>query len=187
MKGRRKKSPELRSLQGDTGHRKKVVASTEPPALTVDKNLPANIFSSLRRLPPAWMSDDAKAIWVDRLPIALGEAKLQESGLQVFAMYCDALYRLEKYSWEIQKEGDTYTPKSGYRRKRPQVDMRDRALKDLRACASELNLAPKSWISSIGNFVGSELQMFLHGGRVLGPEAQSPDAANAVHNDTPDV
>ena len=176
MKGRHKKSPELAKLQGNTRRQKKPAIEEVTPDVAPQKISAQNNFFSLRFQPAAWLADGAKLIWAEQLAIALRETKLQESGLQVFAIYCDAVYRLQKYSQEIEVKGATYTTASGYVRKRPEVEMRDKAANDVRNYASELNLTPKSWIGSMGTFAGKQLDMFMNGGRI---DSVQPDVVAA--------
>ena len=164
MKGQPPKSPMLKKLQGNTGkRRKKSVVESEVPKISPEVS--EKIFFSAVQQAPSWLPDGAKTIWREQLPIVMRETKLQESGYQVFASYCDALHRLQKFTMDIDKQGATYKTESGYFRKRPEVEMRDRAANDVRTLAAELNLTPKSWISSMGTFSGRQLDLFMNGGQ----------------------
>lgn len=169
------KSPERKKLQGNTRMRGKVKPGAEIKAAAPET--PAQkLFFSPGWEPAAWLPDGAKKIWTELLPTALRETKLQRSSLSVFATYCDAVYRMQKYTALIEKDGATYTTASGYIRKRPEVEMRDAAARDLRIYASELNLTPKSWINSMGTFSGRQLDMFMNGGRAASHDEPTPEA-----------
>jgi P27 family predicted phage terminase small subunit len=182
MKGGPPKSDDLKALQGNAGKRAKATPKVDGadrvevmPDAVSQKN-PPEVFFSPGWAPAAWLPDGAKEVWRHLLPIALRETKLQESGLQVFAVYCDAVYRMQKYTREIETEGATYKTESGYIRKRPEVEMRDKAANDVRNFAAELNLTPKSWINSMGTFSGRQLDMFMNGGRAAEPMPETPGA-----------
>jgi phage terminase small subunit len=180
MRGGIPKSAALKKLQGNAGHRRKaapVVEQGTPAASEISK--PEFFFPACWE-PAEWLPEGAKRIWCEQLPIARRETKLQESGLIIFAAYCDALHRLQKYSWEIDAFGATYTTASGFERMRPQVEMRDRAVNEVRNYASELNLTPKSWIGSMGTFTVRELDMFINFGRVQPPPEEPGGSGSGV-------
>lgn len=170
MKGRSAKPDAVKKLQGNAGKRRPRAVSVDAAQATeaTPENFAAKFFFLQGGEPAAWLPEGAKRIWCEVLPIAQRETKLQQSGLQVFAAYCDAVYRLQKYSQEIETSGATYKTASGYFRKRPEVEMRDRAANDVRNLASELNLTPKSWIGSMGTFAGRQLGTYWSGGDDLG-------------------
>jgi P27 family predicted phage terminase small subunit len=174
MKGRPDKPTKLKALQGNAGKRLPPAPDGDVPAPEISEE----VFFSPGWQPAAWLPEGAKQIWREQLPIALRETKLQQSGLQVFATYCDALYRVHKYTRLIEEKGATYTTASGYERKRPEVEMRDAAVRDMRIYASELNMTPKSWINSMGTFSGRQLDMFMNGGRA--PAPIKPDMQGAT-------
>lgn len=169
MKGRSAKPAAVKKLQGNAGKRRTVTPEPQPEVSASPEILPAKLFFSPGWEPAAWLSDAAKRVWCEQLPIALRDTKLQQSGLIVFASYCDAVARLHKYSKDIEDNGATYKTATGHERKRPQVEMRDKAANDVRNYASELNLTPKSWIGSMGTFAGRQLDMFMNGGRGSAP------------------
>jgi P27 family predicted phage terminase small subunit len=173
MKGRSTKSPAVKKLQGNAGKRAKPAVVDDAPKPAAQEN-PEEVFFSSAWQPAAWLPEGAKKVWREQLPVALRETKLQLSSLQVFATYCDALHRLQKYTGLIEEKGATYTTNSGYERKRPEVEMRDNAARDLRIYANELNLTPKSWINSMGTFAGRQLDMFMNGGRVPQDQMDKP-------------
>lgn len=177
MKGRSAKPAAVKKLQGNAGKRRTVTPEPQPEASGAPKILPEKLFFSHGWEPAAWLPDGAKLIWCEQLPIVQRETKLQQSGLPTFAVYCDALYRLQKYSQEIEKDGATYKTATGHERRRPQVEMRDKAANDVRNYASELNLTPKSWIGSMGTFAGRQLDIFMNGGREAAP---APTAQGAT-------
>jgi len=173
----------LKRLQGNAGKRAKRPSVAEAQGEAAPEISATKLFFSPGWEPASWLADGAKRIWCELLPIARRETKLQESGLQLFAAYCDALYRLHKYSKEIEDKGATYTTDRGFVRKRPEVEMRDRAANDVRNFASELNLTPKSWIGSMGTFAGRQLDMFMHGG-VQAPAAPAQEQKGSVPVET---
>lgn len=126
--------------------------------------------------PPDWLSEHARAIFRAEIETARREARLQASQLPLFAAYCDALHRLEKYTRELDEHGATYETKTGFRRLAPEVTLRDRAAADVKALAAELMLTPKSWVSGMGTYAGRQLELFQHGGRSA-PTPQQPGAA----------
>lgn len=179
MRGRTPQSPEMRKLRGaeyrrvrkeSDEYRRMRQASDDRQEPGEDAPPCAKAFSAGWDA-PAWLPAGAKEVWRQALPIALRETKLQESALQVFAAYCDAVYRLQRYSRVVEAEGAIYTTASGYVRKRPEVEMRDKAAHAVRNLASDLNLTPKSWIGSMGTYAGRQLDMFMNGGRATAPEA----------------
>lgn len=179
MKGQPPKSAARKALQGNTGRRKKAVPVAEAESAPAEN--PPQIFFSDPWAAPEWLPDGARKIWAEHLPIARLETKLQLSGLHVFACYCDAVYRLQKYTRLVEEQGATYTTASGYIRKRPEVELRDRAANDVRNFAGELNLTPKSWIGSMGTFAGRQLDMFMNGGRPsAAPSAPKPQEQTAA-------
>ena len=162
MKGRGPVSPELRKLRGNPGRRKapaegeKSFFSGEAPEPD-DGDEPAapDPWS-----PAAWLPPGAREIWHREIEAAKRQARLQLSQLPLFATYCDALHRLERYTAVIEKDGATYTTPSGYRRLAPEVGLRDRAAQDVKALAAELMLSPKSWVSGMGTYAGRQLELF---------------------------
>lgn len=180
MKGQPPKSAGRKALQGNPGKRKTPAPVAEPVvaealAAPPEEN-PTKIFFSEGWNPPEWLPAGACQIWIDQLPTVLKETKLQQSGLPTFAQYCLAQYRVQQYTRELAA-GETYTTPSGYIRNKPQVELREKALKSVVSFAESLNLTPKSWINSMGGFASRQLDMFLHGGKA--PAVEQPSASPA--------
>lgn len=172
MRGRAPKAEKLKRLQGNTRQRGK----KKPPEVFFPSHAPSDPW-----LPPAWLPEGAKRAWASQIDLVRRETKLQESGLPTFAAYCDALARFVEYTKAIESGGATYTTNTGFRRAVPEIALRDRALLDLRNLAAELNLTPKSWITSMGTFSGRQLDLFMHGG--ARPTAAPADPNQPAPND----
>ncbi len=148
-------------LRGNAGKRRpRVLVSRNSPSPRAppDNFAPKNFFSKGSEA-PSWLPDDAKCLWRELLPSVRRENELQRSGLIIFAAYCDALYRLQKFSREIEDKGVTYATKSGNMRKRPEVDMRNSAANAVHSLANELNLTTRSRINATATFVGGRLDL----------------------------
>jgi phage terminase small subunit len=184
MKGRPGKPEALDQLQGRPGRRGAAApAQTADAAASPDPS--EDFFSSASPrdpwLPAPWLPSQAQAIWQRELEPARRQAHLKQSQLPLFALYCDALCRLERYTAELAASGSTYTTPSGYRRLAPEVGLRDKAAAEVKSLAAELMLSPKSWTSGMGTFVGRQLELFdEHRGAAATAAAAKPDSADAL-------
>lgn len=177
MRGRTRKSDAERELAGNPGKRK-------PKARQVFFSVPQGCPP-----PPGELSEEAQRIWADQIADVVKMVMLQRQGYQVFAMYCDALSRFWKYTQKLSR-GETYKTDTGFYRKKPEVELRDRAFSDVVKLASELNLTPKSWIASTStregralDTVARQLSLFGESGQPVAPPS-SPGAAQETTQET---
>src|SRR5579863_4862019 len=173
MKGRGPKPEALDALQGNPGKRRKDPGTTPAESTKVFFSEPPDPWS-----PPSALAPSAQAVWERDIEAARRQARMQQSQLPTFALYCDAIARFERYSAELEREGATYKTPSGYRRLAPEVGLRDRAAADIRQLAAELMLTPKSWASGMGTYAGRQLDLFRdRPGPSEGVTAPSPQKA----------
>jgi len=95
---------------------------------------------------PEWLGRDAKIEWDRQAPLLLKAGVLTESDRAVLTAYCIAWGRIKQCEEDIQKPKGGLTEESdgGIEFARAIVKIQDRAMMQLRACASELGLTPSS-------------------------------------------
>jgi P27 family predicted phage terminase small subunit len=195
MKGRSSTPDALNKLHGDPGKRRRKRTESKPePAASPEpaESKPADaakiFFSEGADAPPAWLNEDAKAIWRAELPDIKTRVMLLAPHMQVFALYCEALQRYRKHGKFLAEKDETYQTPSGFWRKRPEVELRDRAFNDVTKLAVELNLTPKSWINSTATREARQLDLFTAGERrsptQQPPAGDTPKPANSLNDYT---
>lgn len=147
MRGRLGLTPAERKLTGNAGKRK---AKAREVFFSVPQGCPP---------PPPELCEAAQRIWAEQIGDVVKMVMLQRQGYQVFAMYCDALARYWKYTDKLSK-GETYKTDTGFFRKKPEVELRDRAFNDVAKLAEQLTLTPKSWIAAASARQSRELDVF---------------------------
>lgn len=151
MRGRKAKSEAEHALAGNPGKRTRAKKAAQ--VFFSDPTLPQ---------PPSWLSARAKEIWAEEIAGLKKTTLLQAPALRLFAMYCAAWHRYERYEEKLAA-GDTYETKTGYARKRPEVEMRDASAKEIRSLANDLNISPKSWASTAVQRQAQQLDLFARG------------------------
>jgi P27 family predicted phage terminase small subunit len=182
MKGRRGLDPATQKLRGNAGKRRR--KKPDETATVAAPPLAREDFFSSGRVPepPIWLTDDGRRVWTEEILSVLERVILLPQGLQTFAMYCDALARMQRYTKALADKGDTYTTSTGFERARPEVDLRNRAFSDVCKLAAELNLTPKSWINSMSQYQARQLDLFAKrpGGAPAQPGSAEQPAMTAT-------
>lgn len=167
MRGRKPKSADEKALSGNPGKRR-------PPAET-----PKQIFfadGTAAPMPPPWLNAGARAVWLAEIAGLKASTLILLPALRLFAMYCAAVERVERFSKVLDDKGETYETKTGFVRERPEVGLMKSAGNDVIKLSIELNISPKAWTASTSTQKREQLELFASGAAVDQPATQGQAA-----------
>lgn len=130
MKGKAPKSQELKKLAGTFRNDR-------------DKSLNPN--EALKRVPPApsWLSDEAAQIFQEVCRELIGRKVLQESAVNLIAVYCSELYTYRIAAEKLKDpEAHVMTTATGYQQISPWITIRNAAQKNMRDIGALFGLDP---------------------------------------------
>lgn len=156
------KPTSLKKLQGNPGKRALPAGEPQPH---VGERTPSV---------PAWLDDEAKAIW-RRYARTLWEMRLlTEVDVEAFASLCEAMALYHTAVEKIQEEGAVQETKNGYTAQSGWMTVRNTALNDMQRLMKEfgmtpssragLNLEPEQQEDDIGSFLARAVAQAQSGG-----------------------
>lgn len=95
---------------------------------------------------PDWLDERAREIWDRVAPelVAVGDGFAKPVDVEMLAAYCSQFARFVEYDKFLRSEGESYETSTGYVRPRPQVRLKEEALKSATALAREFGFTPSA-------------------------------------------